>query len=342
MEVEVREFEDCYRNLWQEYITNHPSSKHFHRIEWFDVIQLAFKHQPHYLLAFCGEKLVGVMPIFEVKHFLFGHFLSSMPFAAEAGPLSDCDQVTEALLTHAKAKTQKSKAKYLELRSNTELPGLQEKDLYSKFLMPISTDEAENMKRIKQKQRTVIRKGMKFEQTCEVEENIDNFYHIYSVSVRNLGTPVFSKRFFELVFKIFGNSAEVFTVFHNGKAVASVFNLYWKGTVFPYWGGGLEVARGLKSFDVMYYKLMSHAAKNHSCNMFDFGRSKKGTGAYTYKKHWNMEIVDIRYRYHLEALKELPNLSPTNSKYSIAIEAWKKLPLPITQFIGPYVSKYLG
>lgn len=342
MGIEVKEFSESYRGKWQEYVTKHPESNHFHHIEWMDVIQRAFNHTPHYLLAFDKSELIGVLPIFELKHFLFGHFLSSVPFAAEAGPLADTPVAIEALISYAKKLTESSRANYLELRSNTEFPELQEKDLYSKFILPISADEDENMKRIKQKQRTVIRKGMKFEQSCVVETDIDNFYHIYSVSVRNLGTPVFSKKFFKLLVETFKDSAEVYTVFHNNKAVASVLTLYWKGTVYPYWGGGLEEARDLKSFDVMYFKLMSHAAANKNCSVFDFGRSKKGTGAYSYKKHWNMEIIDIRYRYHLVGANELPNLSPTNSKYALLINTWKKLPLPISQLIGPHLSKYLG
>jgi FemAB-related protein (PEP-CTERM system-associated) len=122
---------------------------------------------------------------------------------------------------------------------------------------------------------------------------------------------------------------------------SAVMNFYFNNQVLPYYGGGNDTARGLKSADFMYYQVMCHA-REKSCRWFDFGRSKNDSGPYKYKKNWGMEPKSLYYYYHLVNAKELPNLSPNNPKYKFFIQMWQKLPLKVSQFIGPFLSKYLG
>ena len=91
----------------------------------------------------------------------------------------------------------------------------------------------------------------------------------------------------------------------------------------------------------MYYQLMC-LAKEKGFVHFDFGRSKRNSGSYKYKKHWGMEEEKLHYRIALVNSKSLPNLSPNNPKYKIFINMWKRLPLVLSRQIGPQISKYLG
>lgn len=92
----------------------------------------------------------------------------------------------------------------------------------------------------------------------------------------------------------------------------------------------------------MYYQLMCHARADMDCNSYDFGRSKIDSGAYQYKKHWGMTGIELPYQYHLVKADSLPNLSPNNPKYQLFIKLWQKLPLAVSQWLGPKLSKYLG
>src|SRR3546814_18192410 len=74
--------------------------------------------------------------------------------------------------------------------------------------------------------------------------------------------------------------------------VASVLNLYHRGAVLPYWGGGTQEARGLRANDMMYFALMSHA-RSRGCTRFDFGRSEVGNGAAAFKKTVGFEPEPI-------------------------------------------------
>src|SRR5205085_12656079 len=124
------------------------------------------------------------------------------------------------------------------------------------------------------KQRAEVRKGLDNDLTVTVgkaEEDRRAHYSVYAESVRNLGTPVFPRALFDAVLD--GLEADILTVRHHGKPVASVVSLYHDGAVLPYWGGGTRTARPLRANDRMYFELMRHA-RQRGCERFDFGRSK--------------------------------------------------------------------
>jgi FemAB-related protein (PEP-CTERM system-associated) len=164
---------------------------------------------------------------------------------------------------------------------------------------------------------------------------------VYAESVRNLGTPVFPARLFREVLRAFGDDADVLTVRSEDAAVASVLSLYFDGTVFPYWGGGTREARSLRANDRMYFALMGHA-RARGCTRFDFGRSKVGTGAYSFKKNWGFEPTPLTYSFQLPQGQSVPDLNPLNPKFRLFIAAWKRLPLPVANALGPLVVRNLG
>ena len=140
----------------------------------------------------------------------------------------------------------------------------------------------------------------------------------------------------------FGQDVDVVVVNDpSGKPSNAVMNFYFNDQVLPYYGGGNSDARYLKSADLMYYHVMCQAKKK-GYQWYDFGRSKNDSGPYKYKKNWGMTPEPLHYYYHLVKAEDLPNLSPNNPKYKLFIAMWQKLPLKVSQIIGPFLSKYLG
>jgi hypothetical protein len=109
----------------------------------------------------------------------------------------------------------------------------------------------------------------------------------------------------------------------------------------PYYGGGTQEARAVAGNDFMYWQVMERA-REKGCRLFDYGRSKKGTGAYDFKTYWGFEPEQLYYEYFLVKRTEMPNLSPTNPRFGKAIEVWRRLPLKATQVLGPPIARYLG
>ena len=129
-------------------------------------------------------------------------------------------------------------------------------------------------------------------------------------------------------------------VWHQEKPVAAVLTFFYKNRVMPYYGGALKSYFRFAVTDFMYWELMKYGCE-HGFKVFDFGRSKRGTGSFDFKRHWGFEPIPLPYQYSLHKRKEIPNVSPTNSKIKPFIALWKKLPLPIANLVGPYLIRYV-
>jgi FemAB-related protein (PEP-CTERM system-associated) len=247
-----------------------------------------------------------------------------------------------ALESAACALAERLQVDYLEMRNlEARHSGWPSKDLYVTFRKPIDPDPERNLQAIPRKQRAMVRKGIKAGLKAEFDGSTGRFYAAYSQSVRSLGTPVFSRRYFELLRRVFSDCSDILTVSHDGDLVSSVMNFYFRDEVLPYYGGGTALARQLKGNDFMYWELMRHSCER-GLKVFDFGRSKQGTGSWSFKKNWGFEPRQLYYEYYLVRAKQLPDISPMNPKYRLFINAWKRLPLPVTQAIGPLIARNLG
>lgn len=342
-EVIVRSFALSDRAAWNAFVETHAEGTFFHLAEWQYVLKRAFGHPTHYLLAEsqAGE-IRGVLPLAHVKSLLFGNALVSTPFCVYGGIVAS-DEAAHAALTQAACDLARQlNVDHLEMRNRRrQHPEWPCKDLYVTFRKPIDPDSEMNMLAIPRKQRAMVRKGIKEELRVEVDESVDRHYDIYTESLRNLGTPAFSRDYLRVLKEVFGESCDIVSILKGDRIVASVLNFYFRDEVLPYYGGGTFEARAVAGNDFMYWSVMERA-RARGCRIFDYGRSKRGTGAFDFKTYWGFEPAQLHYEYFLVKCKEMPNLSPTNPKFGLAIEVWRKLPLKLTQLIGPPIAKYLG
>ena len=337
---------------WDAFVDAHPDGSFFHLAGWETVIQQGIGHRTAYLLAERDGRLAGILPLAHVKSRLFGNALISNAFCVSGGPLATDREARAALSAEAVARAKRLGVDYVEFRcpddrtpedgDGSPAKGWQTRsDLYAAFRRPIAADPEINMKAIPRKQRAMVRKGLKCGLTGEIDETVDRLHHVYAISVRNLGTPVFPKRYFRTLKQVFGERCDVLTVVNDGQAIASVMNFYFRDTVLPYYGGATFAARDVAANDFMYWDVMRRAAEA-GYRVFDFGRSKAGTGAYAFKKHWGFEPEALTYSYYLNRLDALPNINPTNPKYRTMIAIWRRLPLPVSKVLGPFIARNLG
>jgi FemAB-related protein (PEP-CTERM system-associated) len=341
-QVTVRPFGEADRAAWNAFVVLHPDGTFFHLAGWQDVLRRAFGHRTHYLLAERAGEIRGVLPLAEVRSVLFGHALVSTPFCVYGGILAADRAARDVLEEEACALARSLGVDHLEMRNRRRShPDWPCKDLYVTFRKAISEDPEQNMLAIPRKQRAMVRKGIKEELRAEVDERVDRHYDMYSESLRNLGTPVFSRRYLDVLKEVFGEACEIVTILKGDRAVASVLNFYFRDEVLPYYGGGTQEARAVAGNDFMYWQVMERA-REKGCRIFDFGRSKRGTGAFDFKTYWGFEPEPLYYEYYLVKRTEMPNLSPTNPTFGKAIDLWRRLPLRLTQILGPPVARYLG
>lgn len=326
---------------WDAYVAQAARATFFHRAAWRGIVA-GLGHRCHYLYAERGGEITGVLPLAEIRSRLFGHALISTPFCVYGGVVAD-DAESEAGLTQAAASlADELRVDYLELRDrelrHSDWPV---KDLYVGFRKAIEADDDANMKAIPRKQRAMVRKGIAAGLEARHDGGLAEFYRVYAESVRNLGTPVLPRSHYARLQKTFGENCEITVIRHRGQAVAAVMSFYFRDEVHPYYGGSVWRGRDLAANDFMYWSVMQRAVAR-GARLFDFGRSKQDTGSYHFKKHWGFEPEPLPYAYHLVRAREVPNVSPTNKKYGLFIKGWRRLPLPVSCALGPWLARNLG
>lgn len=347
-----RLLDDARAGAWDSFVHARPDGTFFHLAGWRRVIERAFGHRTHYVLHERGGEITGILPLVHVRTRLFGNTLISNPFCVYGGVLAADAEAQAALEAYAADLMRRTGATAVEFRDRAppaappaeagrdggwvERPGL-----YVTFRKAITGDDETNMKAIPRKQRASVRKGIQNGLTSVIDTDAGRLHRIYAESVRNLGTPVFSRKYFEILLETFADSSDVVTILDGERPIASVMNFYFRDEVLPYYGGGTHAARARAANDFMYWEVMRRAAARGS-RLFDFGRSKLGTGSCDFKRNWGFIAEPLTYRFLLKPGAALPEHNPLNPKYRLMIAAWKRLPLPIAKLIGPRIVRGIG
>lgn len=342
-QVQVRAFAAEDADRWEAFVQGSPQATFFHRIGWRSVIEGCFGHRTHYLLAERGQAVAGVLPLAQVKSLLFGHALVSLPFCAEAGIAADDREAAAALQEAAQKLASRLGVAHLELRhAEPRNPGWPRQELYAAFRKALSPDPEANMLAIPRKQRAMVRKGIKNGLAGELDDGVERFFALYADNVHRHGTPPLPKRYFVALRKVFGPDVEVLTIVDKaGKPVTGVLSFYFRDTVLPYYAGDFVAARDLAANDFKYWELMRRACER-GVRVFDFGRSKQGTGPYDFKKNWGFEPKPMAYEYCLYRRASIPENNPLNPKYRALIALWRRLPISVANALGPHLVKSLG
>lgn len=327
---------------WEAFVAGCPEATFFHRAGWREVLERAFGHATHYLYAEAGGEIRGVLPLARIRSLLFGDALISTPFCVYGGVAALDREARHALEAAAVGLAGELGVGHLEFRNlEPRRPDWHPKPLYATFRKPIDPDPERNLLAIPRKQRAEVRKGIKAGLAGVVDGGVERCYDLYAESLRNLGTPVFARRYLEILREVFGEACQPLVILHRGRPVCGVVSFYFRDQVLPYYGGGGEAARGLGANHFMYWELMRRAALQ-GVGLFDFGRAKVGSGSYEFKRHYGFEPEPLHYECRLVRAPELPLVNPLNPKYRLFIAAWKRLPLPVSRFLGPWLARDLG
>jgi FemAB-related protein (PEP-CTERM system-associated) len=339
----VRSFQPRDAERWDNFVRARPDGTFFHLSPWRRVIERAFGHRTHYLLAERAGQVTGVLPLTHVRSALFGSSLIANAYAVEGGPIAADPASLAALEESAVRLMDTLRAPVLEIRSFSEgrADWPNKSGLYAIFRKPIEAAAEVNLKSVPRKQRAMIRKGMQNGLRSHIDDDVGRLHKIYAESVHNLGTPVFAKSYFQILREEFPNASDIVTVTRDQKAVAAVLNFYFRDTVLPFYGGGGVAARALAANDFMYWEVMRRAGER-GCRHFDFGRSKIGTGAYAFKRNWGFEPMPLVYQFRLAKHHDVPDLNPLNPKYARLAALWKRLPLALATRLGPLIVRGIG
>jgi len=328
---------------WDAFVTACPQATFFHRVGWQKIITEVFRHDTYFLYAESDGQIQGVLPLGHIHSWLFGNSLTGLPFTVYGGVAASNPQAADALEQEAQKIAQSLGVAHLELRNvharHTDWPT---QDLYVTFRKEILADEEANMLAIPRKQRAMVRKGIKNNLRSVIDPNVDRFFALFADNVHRHGTPALPKKYFQALMTVFGQDCEVLTVeAPDGRPLSSVLSFYFRDEVLPYYAGDDESARDLAANDFKYWELMRMACAK-GLKVFDYGRSKKGTGPYAFKKNWGFEPTQLHYEYCLYKRDAIPQNNPSNAKFKLLIETWRRMPIGLANWLGPFIVRNLA
>lgn len=341
MPITVREFQSSDAAGWDEFVRHHPLGTPFHLMAWKRTLEATFGYQPRYLLAVDGSSIEGVLPIFLIDNMLMGKVLLSCPFAVYGGILAQSGEARTAIAEHLAADGKSLAVGHIELRNwyPGQTAGFEPVKRYVTFHQQVTPQTGEELlTAIPKKTRNMVRKALKFNYTSRMAPNLDAFYRLLTLSYRRLGTPVFPRRFFETMLREFGPVADAREILLDGRVVASSLNLLFRKQMHTFYAASDQKFLAMAPNNFLYYDHLLWAGQN-GFELFDFGRSKLETGTYDFKSHWLTTMRELPYEVMLVKRAAMPDFSPKNPKFDLAIRMWRKVPVPVTRILGPHLVK---
>ena len=338
--TEVRTYEEGI--AWDRFVLNHARASGYQLMGWRRVMERAFGHRTFYLMARDEQGSVsGVLPLVFVSSRLVGRFLVSMPFVNYGGVLTDSVEAQRALLKAAVSLATELGATHIELRHQHLLQlDWTSKQHKASMRLDLPREPETLWKRFPSKLRSQIRRALKEQLTVRVEgaEILDDFYRVFARNMRDLGTPVYGRRFFETILEVFPKDARICAVYLGRQPVAAGFLYGFRNTLEIPWASSDRRHNRLSANMLLYRSALEYACRE-GFEIFDFGRSTPGGGTYRFKEQWGAHPVSLYWYHWSRDGRPVPDVSPGNSKYDLAIQTWKRLPVILTRLIGPSIVR---
>lgn len=324
-----------------EYASRGPVAHPARDPRWLKVLREGFGHAPYAIEAVRNGTTVGYLPLAYVRSFLFGRFLVSLPYLNTGGVMADDKEIQTAIVDRAVELGKKLRVRHVEFRHETKfdhpmLNGSRSNKVHMRMQLPDFPGPLWDS--FPAKVRNQVRKGEKSGLTTHwgTLDLLPDFYNVFSANMRDLGTPVYGRKFFHSILRHFGNDAELCVLRHEGAAVSGALLIHGKGITEVPSASTLRSANKLSANMLMYWNLLERAV-NRGQRVFDFGRATKDGNTYKFKRQWGAEESPAVWQYALEG--EPADLRTDNPRYSRAIRLWQRLPLPVTRIIGPSIVR---
>lgn len=327
---------------WDAYVAAHAGGTVFHSTTWLDVLNRSYQRPYHHFAVKEDGRIRGLVSVYRVRGLSGKKSLYSLPFTAYGGLLADGPEVAKQLHDACLELAKSDGAGMVHLR-NTVPSGLNlpTSDLNVQFSKPLPGTEEGCLESIPRKSRATVRKAIaNHALNYEVNRDVDLLWHLHAVNLKKLGTPVFPKSFFRTIMDAMGDKADILFALHKGKAVAGVMNFYFRDVCNPYFSGSLPESNATGANNYMYFALMCHGLKK-GCKQFDFGKSRRGSGSFDFKKNMGFEPKPLPFEFIFNTRSELPSFNPSNPKLAKLLDIWSSQPLWTSKIAGPMLNRFL-
>lgn len=298
-------------------------------------------HTCHYLSASDADGVCrAVLPLVRVRSPFFGDYLMSMPFLNAGGPVGAPDGVA-ALVEHAATLARRLGVDLLELRARQLLPAplrVSSRKVTVRLDLPNSAGALWDG--FEPKLRSQIRRPQK--EGLEARfgpDQLDAFYDVFAINMRALGTPVLPRRFFERIAEQFPRLVVFGAVYRAAQPVAAGCGFVWRDEFEMTWASSLREHSRLAPNMLLYWSFLEHVIAR-DVRVFDFGRCTPGGGTHRFKQQWGALDVPLPWlQWSSRNVAATP--SPNRPAFKVASAVWRRLPLAVTNRLGPLLARQL-
>ncbi len=332
-------------SAWRQYVDTARDSVFFQHIAWKRLIENNYRLKSYYFMAVDNGRVTGILPLFLLKNLFFGTVLASCPHFSYGGVSAADDEVRKALLTAGIEASRQENVDYLELK-NYPSPcndGLINKDTYCTLVLDLDPNPQVVWKdKLEADTRNQVRKALKSGLRAEIGlmEYFDDYYRVLSRNMRDLGSPMDSRAFLRSQFEMFCDNAKIIIVKKGDTAIAVMDMFFFKDTVHVRYAGSIREYLSLCPNNILWWTAIEYSCRK-GYRYLDFGRSKWNSGTFHFKAQWGAEPKRLYYQYYLSRAKKVPEVDPTNPKYRLLVDVWKRLPIFFTRLIGPQIVRYI-
>jgi FemAB-related protein (PEP-CTERM system-associated) len=327
---------------WDRFVAAAEGATFCHLGGWQEIMTSVFRHECLYLVAKDARgEWRGVLPLVRVRSVL-GHYLISMPFVNDGGPLGD-DAARLRLVEYALLEAQHSGADLLELRSRNELAGPlvpSNRKITVHLALPDSIEalwEKTFRAKLRSQARRPIKEGMTTR--CGLSE-LSTFYDVFACNMRDLGTPVLPRNFFERLASTFGEQV-IFTSVYTaaGEPAAAACSVLWRDEVEIVWASALREFNKFSPNMLLYARTMEESI-TRGARLFNFGRCTPGGPTHKFKLQWGGYDVPLPWP-SWSRVPDAGTPSPDRPVFQLATSVWRRLPMPIANRVGPLLARHL-
>ena len=340
--IRIEPLTECSEGEWDRFVLAHEKGTFFHQLGWKRVMEKTYGYEPYYFCARQSGKITGIAPAFLVSSWIMGRCLLSLPFAVYGGVCAADTESEQALVRHLEEQATVLNVEFLELRNRNGglRPGYHANPRYATFTLPVTAETEAIYRAFPKDIRYMIRKGERAGLVAKGGfDQLPSFYQLMLANLRRLGTPAFPLALFENLIRECPGQVDLTLVYWRDKPIAGGMSFFFRDWMQPYYIGALDEAKAVGANNYLWWELIKLAAHSGRTT-FDFGRSKKQSGNYDFKKKWNPRIETLDYQVRLLRRKDLPNFSPANPKFELATNIWKRVPLGLTRMIGPRLVRW--
>lgn len=338
---------------WDEFVDNQRQASPYHKMAWLHAVKNSYNYTYFAILAECKEsqEIKGVFPVVLMTTPFKGASLCALPYCDLGGPLANCSNTQEQLIQFAVQLTKKHNAHSLHVRASAidDETGTDMVGKKVRMLLPLPDSSETLLASFKSKLRSQIRKAEKNGLTFQLGNNtqlLEHFYQVYCINMRDLGSPAHHKDWFSEIIACYGDNAIISVVYHENLPIGGGIVLFNQSVAAIPWASTVQAYNKLAPNMLLYWSLLAHCA-DKPIHTFDFGRSTFNEGTYKFKQQWGAKPSLLNWQRYLADGSILDpestaDTSPNSSLRERVENIWRKLPLPVTIFIGGKIRKYIS